>query len=206
MTNMFEVDGGRYGGKGGRLGTCDICNHVDVPCISVPAAEDQSETGVCEACVKLMLQAFENDRAKRIQITVPDVEAIEAMGASFIPKITRSAEEVQALLAVLNKRRGDPFGVADDPELQMVAVNAALSDVAMGFREWRKADLVQVEEPFIDIPILASWIERLLTPGDNDKQPNARAIEVARELFEIRSKLVRWEQSASQTNDEAEAK
>lgn len=37
----------------------------------------------------------------------------------------RGKEEVSALLAKLRQRRGDPFGVADDPELQSVAVETA---------------------------------------------------------------------------------
>ena len=54
------VDGGRYGGHDGKLGDCDTCEAKNVPCITVPAAEDQSETGVCEACVRRMLEAFSN--------------------------------------------------------------------------------------------------------------------------------------------------
>ncbi len=59
----FKVDGGRYAREGARLGDCDTCGAAQVPCTSVPAAEDPSETGVCEACVKSMQAAFDQDRA-----------------------------------------------------------------------------------------------------------------------------------------------
>jgi len=55
----------------------------------------------------------------------------------------RSAAEAQALIALLKKKRGgDPFGVASDPELQQVAVDAAAKRyVEMptdeNFRRWQ---------------------------------------------------------------------
>lgn len=54
----FKVDGGRYRGNGDGTGDCDTCDAKSVPLISIHAAEDQSETGVCEACVRRMLVAF----------------------------------------------------------------------------------------------------------------------------------------------------
>jgi hypothetical protein len=60
------------------------------------------------------------------------------------------------------------------------------------------------DEAVIDVPMLASWIERLLTPGTDDRQPNRRAIEVAREISEVRNKLIRASQEAVRmTEDEA---
>lgn len=58
----FEVDGGRCRGNGDGTGDCDTCDAKAVPLISIPAAEDQSETGVCEKCVRRMLVAFDAAR------------------------------------------------------------------------------------------------------------------------------------------------
>ena len=89
--NPFVVDGGRYS-ENRRLGICDLCDRVDVPCVTVPAAEDQSSTGACEACVLRMLRAFVRDRATHIQLAVPDVAAVDAAGGRFIPNV-RSEED-----------------------------------------------------------------------------------------------------------------
>ncbi len=62
MMYDFKVGGGRS--LNATRSDCDTCEGIDVPCIFFPAAEDQSGSSVCEACVKRMQAAFDAYRVE----------------------------------------------------------------------------------------------------------------------------------------------